>query len=309
MELKLRTDFTFSVTSTLVVLNNDTESLDFFVLTIYKNISSVFVFDPIGSLSFTWKVIQTIGSTINITMRYPLLPQDITVFSITYEIDNLLYQVNDPIEYYGFDYEINHSLTAEAFNLEISLPIYASLIKTSSPSPVSPEPNKIYTEDNIVKILWSEEVVTAGEIASYAVRFSFPITQCPSNFNTTVLYYLLVFFGGVVLGGMLLFLFYYIRNKVSEKTELISSLLSDSERDVITVINKDGGVSTQSRICDKTGFSKSKVSQILLKLEKKNVLERERWGRTNKVTITNPNFQNVILDDDGEEENYDKKDK
>ena len=70
-------------------------------------------------------------------------------------------------------------------------------------------------------------------------------------------------------------------------------MLSDTEQEVIKAINSDGGVSTQRRICDKTGYSKSKVSQILSKLEEKEVLRRERWGRTNKVTITKTSFKSV----------------
>ncbi|MHA1121778.1 MAG: helix-turn-helix transcriptional regulator, partial [Candidatus Heimdallarchaeota archaeon] len=44
---------------------------------------------------------------------------------------------------------------------------------------------------------------------------------------------------------------------------------------------------------DKTGYSKSKVSKILAKLEEKTVLKRDRWGRTNKITIINQSFRQL----------------
>jgi uncharacterized membrane protein len=75
-------------------------------------------------------------------------------------------------------------------------------------------------------------------------------------------------------------------------------LLTKTELEVIKAINQDGGVSTQRRICEKTGYSKSKVSQILLKLEQRDVLIRERWGRTNKVTITAPTFKTIGVSDE-----------
>ena len=91
-----------------------------------------------------------------------------------------------------------------------------------------------------------------------------------------------------------MFFYFFLKLKYKPKAnELVTSLLSKTEQEVIKAINIDGGISTQRKICEKTGYSKSKVSQILLKLEKRNVLLRERWGRTNKVTIINPTFKTL----------------
>ncbi|MHA1156912.1 MAG: helix-turn-helix transcriptional regulator, partial [Candidatus Heimdallarchaeota archaeon] len=106
------------------------------------------------------------------------------------------------------------------------------------------------------------------------------------------LYIVLAFIGGIAVSTLAFFLIYRLKFKPVE-SGLVSSLLSNTEQEVIKAINDDSGVSTQRRICDKTGYSKSKVSQILAKLEEKDVLTRERWGRTNKVTITNPSFKAV----------------
>jgi uncharacterized membrane protein len=98
--------------------------------------------------------------------------------------------------------------------------------------------------------------------------------------------------GGSIIGSVVVFLIFTIHRKPVEK-QLVTSLLTDTEQEVIKAINADSGISTQRRICEKTGYSKSKVSQILAKLEEKKVLKRERWGRTNKVTITNPSFRQL----------------
>ncbi|MBD3192147.1 MAG: winged helix-turn-helix transcriptional regulator, partial [Candidatus Heimdallarchaeota archaeon] len=111
----------------------------------------------------------------------------------------------------------------------------------------------------------------------------------------------LAFFGGILIGGIGTF-FVYKKLRQSDETELVSSLLSKSERAIIKAINADNGISTQKRICEKTGFSKSKVSQILSKLEEKGVLERERWGRTNKVTLIESTFQELGVENTSEKE-------
>ncbi|HUU78640.1 MAG TPA: winged helix-turn-helix transcriptional regulator [candidate division Zixibacteria bacterium] len=291
MEVKVRQDNSIKITSQFILANNGTEPLEYFIFEINKNISSVFSYDPLSFLPFSWEVNPTLGNIINITMRYPLLQNDIYVFSISYEIEDAVYYVELPEEYYGFDFDTTHPRETNAFNLEILLPMYSKLSEQSLPAPVYPSPNKITTEDNVVKIVWNSENRDLGENDVYLVRYIIlAILVTTSLPNLLPLYIVFTFLGGILLSLLVFFLIYYYKLKPVE-SGLVSSLLSDTEQEIIKAINIDGGVSTQRRICDKTGYSKSKVSQILSKLEEKSVLKRERWGRTNKVTITNPSFK------------------
>jgi hypothetical protein len=90
MNVKVQLDESIKITSSFVLTNNDSQPIEFFLLTINKTISSVFCDDPIGSLDFGWTVDPLIGNLINITMRYPLLSNDVYVFSVSYEIENIL---------------------------------------------------------------------------------------------------------------------------------------------------------------------------------------------------------------------------
>ncbi len=67
--------------------------------------------------------------------------------------------------------------------------------------------------------------------------------------------------------------------------EVLKKALSDDEALLIDIISGSEGV-TQDSIRFKTGFSKSKVSAILSDLEKKDILSRERLGRTYKIFIS-----------------------
>ncbi len=292
MKLKINADFSLKITSTFVVTNNDTESLDFFAVHIGKNISSVFAYDPIGSLSFSWLINISTGSLINVTMRYPLFPDDTYVFSIEYRIDDVIYLVQEPVEYYGLDFEVIHPRKTNLFELEISLPSESVLLDQSPPEPVYPNPLRIVEEDNVVKIYWLLEDRDIDDNNVFLIRFVSQALDNPTGSNLKPLFYILTLIVGIALGALILFLVYRLKVKPSE-SQLVSSLLTKTEQEVIKAINKDGGVSTQRRICEKTGYSKSKVSQILLKLEQRNVLIRERWGRTNKVTIIAPTFKTI----------------
>ena len=293
MSVIVRLDNSLKIESTFVLTNNGTESLNYFVYIIKKNISSVFSYDPIGLLLFSWEVDTTIGNIINVTMRYPLLKDEIYVFSISYEIEDVVYHVEQPEEYYGLDFDLKHTRITNRFNLEISLPMYSELLEQSLPAPVYPTPNKISTEDNIVKITWNVDNRDLDDDDVFLVRYTLTASIISEpKVELLPLYLVLTFLAGAIIAASIFFILYKYKFKPVE-SGLVSSLLSDTEQEVIKAINSDGGVSTQRRICDKTGYSKSKVSQILSKLEEKEVLKRERWGRTNKVTITKTSFKSV----------------
>ncbi len=61
--------------------------------------------------------------------------------------------------------------------------------------------------------------------------------------------------------------------------------LSGDEKKIVDFLKGEGGVAFQSDIVEKTGFSKSKVSRLLDKLEARGLVERRRRGMTNVVVL------------------------
>lgn len=297
MKVKIQLDYSLHIESTLVIENSENVTIDYFQYVINDSISNVFVSDPIGSLEFSWNIFED-SSVLNITMRYPLLEDQKYVITITYFLTDLQpFFVEEPSEFYTLEYAIFHYLTTQKFDLEISLPLGYGLITGESPRPTYPIPERVFTEDNIVKISWTSLNILPKYEYLYTIRFEeIGVTfSIPTPQSYTYIYIILAFLGGAAVSTLVFFLI--IKRKYHPvKSELVSSLLSDSEQAVIKAINDEGGVAIQRRICERTGYSKSKVSQILLKLEEKNVLKRERWGRTNKVSITNPSFLNIELE-------------
>lgn len=300
LEVKLQPDGSSRVISTFAVTNNDSQPISYFMLELNETISSVYAFDPIGSLPFTWTVLEGNNNLINVTLRYPLLEENIYVFSVSYEKENVLFHIQEPTEYYEFGFEVFHYYPSDQFNLEVVLPVGGKLLEDETQKSVAPTPNKIFTEDSLVKVRWVISDVEQDVEDYFLIRFQIA-SNCllQEESGSPVLYIILAFFGGLLIGGVGTF-FVYKKLRQSGETELVSSLLSKSERSIIKAINADNGISTQKRICEKTGFSKSKVSQILSKLEEKGVLERERWGRTNKVTLIESTFQELGVDSTSE---------
>jgi uncharacterized membrane protein len=118
------------------------------------------------------------------------------------------------------------------------------------------------------------------------------LTDTPNIYNSTDL--IVIGFSSFVLGSSLVYLLLVDKNNelrtkislVKEKWDKLLVELSDSDEKVIVrIVIDDGGTIFQSQLVEKSGFSKSKVSLILDKLEARRILERKRRGMTNVVVL------------------------
>lgn len=66
---------------------------------------------------------------------------------------------------------------------------------------------------------------------------------------------------------------------------LLENLSNADEKEIVKLIIAEGGTIFQSQLVEKSGFSKSKVSLILDRLEAQRILERKRRGMTNAVVL------------------------
>jgi len=66
---------------------------------------------------------------------------------------------------------------------------------------------------------------------------------------------------------------------------LLEKLSNTDEKEIVKLVIAEGGTIFQSQLVDKSGYSKSKVSLILDRLEAKRILERKRRGMTNVVVL------------------------
>ncbi len=295
MTVKINQDHSLAIVSTFVLANNDTTPLSFFSYTINATIDSVFCYDLIDSLPFTWVVNSTFGNLINVTLRYPLLKEEIYAFSVSYKIKEIVFHVEGVFDYFELDLEITHPRDTLKFTLEMTLPIYTELLTEDALKPFLPNPVKIVRENDITAIRWEFYDRKLDESNLFVIRYTPGAIFSATNAKNHLWVNLLTLFVGLIFGAGSTILIFFIKQKASVKETFIPSLLSQNELAIIRAINLDGGISTQRKICERTGFSKSKTSKILQKLEEKKILERDRWGRTNKVKITNQTFRELDL--------------
>jgi hypothetical protein len=116
------------------------------------------------------------------------------------------------------------------------------------------------------------------------------LNQVPSIYNA--LDVLLIGTSCFVLGASLIYLLQLdgsagvkAMNESSTWDQLIEGLTGDDERRIVQIVADDEGTIFQSQLVETSGFSKSKVSLILDRLEAKGVLERRRHGMSNVVVL------------------------
>jgi uncharacterized membrane protein len=70
----------------------------------------------------------------------------------------------------------------------------------------------------------------------------------------------------------------------SDWNKILERLSNPDERKIIQLIIDEGGTIFQSQLIEKSGYSKSKVSLVLDRLEARRILER-RHGMSNVVVL------------------------
>jgi uncharacterized membrane protein len=66
----------------------------------------------------------------------------------------------------------------------------------------------------------------------------------------------------------------------------VLGILSERERAIVKVLLENGGTATQAKIRWETGIPKSSLTGIVNGLRRRNVIEKRRYGRTNKIELS-----------------------
>ncbi|NOQ55415.1 MAG: hypothetical protein GQ477_01270 [Nanohaloarchaea archaeon] len=104
-------------------------------------------------------------------------------------------------------------------------------------------------------------------------------------------YYLLPFMGfiGLLVGTLV---FYVMSDKVVQQertlknnTKIILNFLTSSERKMIETLLENGGKVQQYELSHLPNLNKVKTHRILLNLEQKKIIHKERLGKINKIVL------------------------
>ena len=118
------------------------------------------------------------------------------------------------------------------------------------------------------------------------------LNQIPNIYNSSDL--IVAGFSSFILGSSLIYLLLIDRNgqprtktiSIKEKWDkLLEEIPNIDEKRIVGIIIDADGTIFQSQLVEKSGYSKSKVSLILDRLEAKRILERKRRGMSNVIVM------------------------
>ena len=73
----------------------------------------------------------------------------------------------------------------------------------------------------------------------------------------------------------------------NERYDWMTRLLGEADKAILDTIKEHGAIK-QAQLRHITEYSKSKVSEAISYFEKKKLIQKEKTGRTNKITYTGP---------------------
>ncbi|MFZ3113745.1 MAG: helix-turn-helix domain-containing protein [Methanothrix sp.] len=78
--------------------------------------------------------------------------------------------------------------------------------------------------------------------------------------------------------------------EISSEMMAVMDALTSRERSIIEALIKRGGRMTQAEIRYETNLPRSTLAMVLISLEKRGLITKREWGRTNVVELTEQFF-------------------
>ena len=160
----------------------------------------------------------------------------------------------------------NFANTLSHFSCTVVIPEHMSIV-----SPLVPTPQAVFSDGSSFVITWEKVNVENGFYLLLGIKEE---STCPSLPWMYIIIAVLLFFGGGIVVGK------YIPKSAND----VQPDFKTDEAAIIEILT-DRGPTTQGEIVSITGFSKAKVSRIIMELETRNVLEKERYKNRNIVKL------------------------
>ncbi len=190
---------------------------------------------------------------------------------ITIEFDT-----NDLVKKSGKDFifSLDLSIPKEVKNLDLNLDLPEGFVLSDIESSVSPKASEVSTDGKVISVDWYfKDIKEQSFIVIYKRGFE-------SKSEPFFLVYGLIMFI-ILLSISIFIIFIYKKNN----RKFVMSTLSSDEREIVKFIREDKGV-TQKKISQLAGFSKSKMSKLVRRLEEKEIIKKTPWFETNKFNLS-----------------------
>ena len=275
---RITTDITDDriVTANIVIKinNNENHSITAAMISLPKGSLIKSVSDTYGDLKYSTSKKNDMSVTFNLTR--PLPAEDSRIVMLEIEATELLKQKGDYFEYLlVFTPKQNISDFEHLLKLPKNSEFYSS---DSNMRIIFPETSDIEDDLNsgMKSVIWRTDL-EAGQPEVFMVRFTMPST----NWLQTTIYALLAILALLSIRFLYLKMHAkYLRSKMIGSTKL----MNENEKKIIELVIKNEGI-TQNMLREMIGYKKSAISKIITRLEARDILEKKKYGKVNRLYI------------------------
>lgn len=194
---------------------------------------------------------------------------------IKYSFSGLVYQRGNTRT---FRYSHPIYRPTENFYLRVDLPAGAGLTDSNSSDPaISPQDGETGSDGRRIFVAWEKEP-QIGDTLSFSVDYQGLTDEGTDYLRIFGMVFVILLFAGAV--------YLYWRRMNRESIESVYGDLSDDELDVVELLKENDGEMLQKDVVDSSDYSKAKISGVVSDLVEKDIVEKEKEGRSNKLKIS-----------------------
>lgn len=173
-----------------------------------------------------------------------------------------------------FRYSQNIYRPIEVYNFKVMLPEGTGLLDQQNISTpvIAPEDGEVGSEGRRIHVEWTREP-SLGDTVSFQVTYE----KLSTDFR------LLIILAAALLTAIGLVKYYRERKTKGEVSAILDSLTED-ERMVFELVSEEGSM-LQKDIVNESDYSKAKISGVVSSLVDEGLVEKEKEGRSNRVSV------------------------
>lgn len=182
---------------------------------------------------------------------------------------------------YGANYFAQLPINKTSFLLR--LPDRGALSEQPTNTSYYPEDGSVRTDGRYILVYWEKENIKSGDTLTFSASYTITGGEFSIFYNTIALLIIILV---IVIGGAGWLVFRHKGLTKKDAKELIVSVLDKDEKAVYDILVNHSGSVGQKVIVRESNFSKAKVSRVVKRLVKRNIVITEPIsGRENRIIL------------------------
>ncbi|MDY6788967.1 MAG: hypothetical protein SVV03_03300 [Candidatus Nanohaloarchaea archaeon] len=195
--------------------------------------------------------------------------------TITYKTPNPSYFKNG---YRQFEHVERILAPTTQYSLRVLLPEGYGLIKSEDAKPLVPDADTS-SEGRKIHITWVDNEISIGDTLEFRAKYQeLNVLNIFPGYTAVALTIILVVVATVIA--------LRLRGRKDEKTiASILPILKDDESKVLKYLIEQEGECEQKKLVENLDYSKAKISRLVKNLQERNLIEKIKEGRKNRLTL------------------------